>query len=292
MDFLKVSFGNVADEWQCPTNFREDSVGWLDLTFTVTNHGPGEEPTTGSVQLPAEAFIDYNAENRRCTLRILDSKMPEQDATWIVGVRFLRYFYTVYRPTALSVGMVSVSNMTATPTPLDQNFPSWVWILIGACVTLIVVMIAFLICFRGSSGAGPEFDQVDDTDVYNGRRISIHISDADSRHSSVVRDPSSRYKPGYSRTWLSQVKNADRRVRESEEYFEQQQRMLEVKDLPDLGQQDGMKLSFKNESRLVHSGSLVEARPSRGGSPLRKGETLFGPSSINSSVCERVHLGD
>ena len=138
----------------------------------------------------------------------------------------MRYFYTVYRVNnPASVGMVLVTKPSDDPY---KDFPFWVWILIGASVMLIIVMVFVLLCsrrkndprFYSAGNDGMTADGLSPVADADARRISIGLVDTESRTSSFARDPERRYGSQNSRTWLSQVKNADKRHAVNEAHYQ------------------------------------------------------------------------
>jgi len=146
----------------------------------------------------------------------MSTEMNDADrkSDWIIGTRFLKYYFTVYRSTKGSppdIGMVYSIN-GSTPAPSNVSFPIWVWILIGASVMLIIVMVIVLIFTRKST----KFNQFSseqavstDANMYSpvatagARKISIHGMDDESRNSSFYANPDNRYGEENSRLWIN-----------------------------------------------------------------------------------------
>ena len=141
--------------------------------------------------------------------------MDDKTDYWIVGVKFMRFFYTVYSMDQSGQRSVGIQR-TKMPVNFFASFPLWVWIVIGASGVLIIVMIVSLIIARRSLkketiNTDKRFEQLDDdeTEEQYRARISIHQVDTE-RSSSFANDPVKRYSTQNSRTWLSQVKNANK----------------------------------------------------------------------------------
>ena len=56
-----------------------------------------EREQQGSVVLVKELYAQRDKETDQCRLQISNHGMDDKPNYWIVGVKFLRFFYTVYK---------------------------------------------------------------------------------------------------------------------------------------------------------------------------------------------------
>lgn len=111
-DFFKVNFNlEKPESIDSCTQTLVDSL--KPIKFNISAKADGTQNV--EVTLPVEAFIttskDPSSTFLSCTLDIMSTEMSDEsrNSDWIIGTRFLKYYFTVYRSTQGSspdVGMV------------------------------------------------------------------------------------------------------------------------------------------------------------------------------------------